>query len=75
MAERFEIFRPGSLLFTRVDETEAFGTAFSLAARLRKPLSFLGTGQQIPDDLEPATREAVLDLLWQSHPSAASRAA
>jgi flagellar biosynthesis protein FlhF len=65
MAERFAIFRPGSLLFTRVDETDAFGTAFSLGVRLRKPLSFLGTGQQIPEDLEPATRERILDLLWQ----------
>lgn len=64
VADRFEIFRPASLLFTRLDETESFGTAFSLAARRACPISFLGTGQEIPDDLEPATRERILGLLW-----------
>ena len=64
VAERFEIFRPSSLLFTRVDETACFGTAFSLSVRQAKPISFLGTGQDIPDDLAPATKERILSLLW-----------
>jgi flagellar biosynthesis protein FlhF len=64
VADRFEIFRPSSLLFTRLDETDAFGTAFSLAVRRGKPISFLGTGQEIPDDLLPASRERILGLLW-----------
>lgn len=62
--ERYAIFRPGRLLFTRLDETDTFGTAVSAAIRHGKPLSFLGTGQEIPDDLEPATRERVMSLLW-----------
>lgn len=64
VAERFEIFRPSSLLFTRLDETASFGTAFSLSVRQRKPMSFFGTGQEIPDDVAPATKERVLSLLW-----------
>lgn len=64
VAECFEIFRPSSLLFTRLDETACFGTAFSLSVRRGKPISFLGTGQEIPDDIAPATRERVLSLLW-----------
>jgi len=64
VAERFEIFRPSSLLFTRLDETASFGTAFSLSARQAKPISFLGTGQEIPDDIAPATKERILSLLW-----------
>ena len=64
VAERFEIFRPSSLLFTRVDETACFGTAFSLSVRQGKPISFLGTGQEIPDDVAPATKERILSLLW-----------
>lgn len=63
VAERFEIFRPSSLLFTRLDETAGFGTAFSLSARLSKPISYLGTGQEIPDDIAPATKERILSLL------------
>ena len=64
VAERFEIFRPSSLLFTRLDETACFGTAFSLSVRQAKPISFLGTGQEIPDDAAPATKERILSLLW-----------
>jgi flagellar biosynthesis protein FlhF len=64
VAERFEIFRPSSLLFTRLDETACFGTAFSLSVRQAKPVSFLGTGQEIPEDVAPATKERILSLLW-----------
>jgi len=64
VAERFQIFHPSSLLFTRLDETACFGTAFSLSVRQAKPISFLGTGQEIPDDAAPATRERILSLLW-----------
>ena len=64
VADRFEIFRPASLIFTRLDETDCFGTAFSLAVRRARPISFLGTGQEIPEDLEPATRERIVGLLW-----------
>jgi flagellar biosynthesis protein FlhF len=64
VAERFEIFRPSSLLFTRLDETACFGTAFSLSVRQRRPMSFLGTGQEIPDDVAQATKERILSLLW-----------
>ena len=63
VAERYEIFHPASLLFTRLDETAGFGTAFSLSVRLGKPISFLSTGQEIPDDVAPATKERMLSLL------------
>ena len=61
--ERFEIFRPAKLLVTRLDETDSLGAVVSEAARTGKPLSFLSTGQQIPEDLEPATKQRVMDLV------------
>jgi flagellar biosynthesis protein FlhF len=61
--DRFEIFRPAKLIFTRLDETEAYGSILSLAARTGKPVSFLTAGQRIPEDLEPASRERIVDLL------------
>ncbi len=64
VAERFEVFRPASVLFTRLDEAACFGTAFSLSLRRRKPISFLSTGQEIPEDLAPASKERILSLLW-----------
>ncbi len=75
VAERYEIFHPSSLLFTRLDETAYFGTAFSLSVRQAKPISFLGTGQEIPDDVAPATKERILSLLWPQTLSARRLAA
>jgi flagellar biosynthesis protein FlhF len=63
--DRFEIFRPSKLLFTRVDETSSFGPAFSEAARTAKPISFLATGQQVPEDLQEAAKARVVELLLE----------
>jgi flagellar biosynthesis protein FlhF len=61
--DRFEIFRPNRLLFTKLDETESFGPLLSEAVRTGKPVSFLTNGQAIPEDLEPATSERLVDLV------------
>jgi flagellar biosynthesis protein FlhF len=53
---RYQIFQPKKLLFTRLDETDRFGTIINEASKRALPVSFLATGQQIPDDIEPATK-------------------
>ncbi len=73
--DRFEIFRPSKLLFTRLDESETFGSILDQAVRTGKPVSFLAAGQQIPEDLEPASRERVVDLLLERQATAALAAA
>ncbi len=62
-AERYSVFRPGKILFTKVDETESPGAVVSQAVRSRLPISFFGTGQQVPEDLEPAGLDWVCGLL------------
>jgi flagellar biosynthesis protein FlhF len=64
--DRFEIFRPARLLFTGLDETDSFGPVFAEAARTGKPLSFFSTGQRVPEDLEPASQERLIDLILRS---------
>jgi flagellar biosynthesis protein FlhF len=59
--DRYEIFQPDKLLFTRLDETDRYGTLVSEAARRSLPISFLATGQTIPDDLEAASKESIVD--------------
>ncbi|HLH38317.1 MAG TPA: GTPase [Bryobacteraceae bacterium] len=61
--ERYEIFQPKKFLFTRIDETASFGALLNEAWRRERPISFLATGQQIPDDLEAATREKIGGLI------------
>jgi flagellar biosynthesis protein FlhF len=63
MVDRFEVFRPQNLLFTRMDETGSFGPIFSEAARTSKPLSFFSAGQRIPEDVEAAGRSKLISLV------------
>jgi flagellar biosynthesis protein FlhF len=73
VAQRYEIFGPSKLLFTRLDETETFGPILSQSVRMGKPVSYLSRGQRIPEDLEAATREVILDLVLKAKPAGQSR--
>jgi len=53
-----------SLAFTRLDESWSFGEIFNLSSKWSLPLSFFSTGQVIPDDLERATRERVVERIF-----------
>jgi flagellar biosynthesis protein FlhF len=75
VVDRFEIFRPRKLLFTRLDETESFGSILNEAARTRKPVSFLTFGQRIPEDLEAATKSRIVELLLTGRTAQAAAAA
>jgi flagellar biosynthesis protein FlhF len=70
MTDRFHLFRAGKLLFTRLDETTSAATIFSEAARTQKPLSFFSHGQSVPEDLQPATKDEVIDSLVRQLPDA-----
>ena len=60
---RFGVFPPSKLVFTHRDETGSYGTIWNEAARTGKALSILGTGQPVPEDLEAATWDRILNLV------------
>jgi flagellar biosynthesis protein FlhF len=66
--DAFLPFGPAKLLFTRLDETDATAAMFCEAARTGMPLSFFGTGQSIPEDLEPASTTRVVGTLVRQLP-------
>ena len=45
------------IIFSKLDETNDFETIFTLTNRLGVPLSYLTTGQNVPDDIEVVTAE------------------
>jgi flagellar biosynthesis protein FlhF len=60
--------------FEPLDETACYGGVLSLAIETGRPVSFLCSGQSIPEDIEPATRAALLRLIG-AEPHAAATAA
>jgi flagellar biosynthesis GTPase FlhF len=73
--ERWSIFHPQRLAFTKLDETSAYGPMFAVAARSGLPVSFLTNGQRIPEDFEFASERRVLDLLLGEEPISRAAAA
>ena len=52
-----------SVIFTKLDESTAYGSLFNHAIRFKKPLSYLTVGQKVPEDIEVASSERLVDLL------------
>ena len=66
LLENLVHFRPfgcRALLFTKLDETQCYGSILNGLSYARLPLSFFTDGQQVPDDLEAASPERLADLL------------
>ena len=62
-ADRYQIFHPSKLLFTRLDEAACYGALLSESVRTARPISFLAGGQQVPEDLMEASQEYLAGLL------------
>ncbi len=54
-----------SVLFTKLDECMHCGSLFNHFIRFKLPINYLTTGQRVPEDMEIATPERLIDLLLQ----------
>ncbi len=52
-----------ALIFTKIDEADALGTIFNQMIYTGKPLSYLGTGPVVPEDIELVTPYRLMDLI------------
>jgi len=69
-AKVFAATRPTALAITKLDETRTPAGLVHGAVATGLPVSLLGFGQRVPEDIAPATRGAILDYLL---PRAAAR--
>lgn len=60
---RFSMFRPSYLLATKLDESYSLGEFFNAYVCQPMPLSYFTVGQRVPQDIEPARKEAFVDRL------------
>jgi flagellar biosynthesis protein FlhF len=61
--DRFADTRPSRVVLTRLDEAESIGPLVSVLRDRRLPLSYFGTGQNVPADLQRATSAALADWI------------
>lgn len=63
MLASWSIFAPSRLIITHMDETSAMGGVLTAGIDGGIPYSFFCSGQNVPDDLEPANLERLLAFL------------
>ncbi len=63
ITRRFGELPTPSVLFTKLDESTTYGSLFNHAIRFKMPIGYLTTGQKVPEDIEVASKERLVDLL------------
>lgn len=62
LAEQFNRVGYNRLIFTKLDETAAYGNLLNLMTANKTPLAYLTDGPKVPGDLKAATADAVIEL-------------
>jgi flagellar biosynthesis protein FlhF len=63
LAQAFAPLRVSRVVITRLDEAVGFGVILNVIDRLRLKLSYVATGQNVPQDLEPACSDRLAELI------------
>jgi flagellar biosynthesis protein FlhF len=61
--DRFSQIRADRLILTKLDEAEGFGAILGVLGQANRLVSYLTTGQTVPDDIEPAQRGRLARLM------------
>ena len=62
-ADNFRCLNYQSYIFTKKDETQKCGTILNQIMKQNLPVSYITTGQNVPEDIEQAEREKLLKLI------------
>ncbi|WP_019119135.1 flagellar biosynthesis protein FlhF [Brevibacillus massiliensis] len=61
--ENFSDVPVSKVIFTKSDETSTYGSIVNVACRFHLSLSYITTGQNVPDDIVEATSEVVANFI------------
>ena len=61
--EKYRFLDDYKIIITKVDEASAFGTLINVPILTEKSISFMTTGQSVPDDIEVVTVDKIMSLL------------
>ncbi len=61
--DRFAAVQVDRLILTKLDEADSLGGVLGLLVTSSRPVSYLTTGQAVPDDIEPADRMRLARLI------------
>lgn len=62
-ARRFDALPVHNLIVTKVDETKTLGSLLNVLGKIGKPISYITTGQSIPEDIELANPQRLARMM------------
>jgi flagellar biosynthesis protein FlhF len=62
--DRFKVMSPDYLLFTKLDEAVSFGSVLNTAKKFGLAISYITTGQNVPDDIRQARSTDLASLVY-----------
>ncbi|MBU3126630.1 flagellar biosynthesis protein FlhF [Clostridium tagluense] len=61
--EGYQILNYNSIIVTKLDETSTYGSILNILETAKKPLSFVTTGQNVPDDIKELSEDKIISLI------------
>jgi flagellar biosynthesis protein FlhF len=59
----FGILEYENIIITKLDETSVYGSILNIVELAKKPISFLTTGQNVPDDIKCFSKKEIINLI------------
>jgi flagellar biosynthesis protein FlhF len=63
IVEGYKVLNYNNVIITKLDETSTYGSVLNILEAARKPLSFITTGQNVPDDIKSISASEVSNLI------------
>jgi len=61
--EGYQILHYNSIIVTKLDETSTYGSILNILEAAQVPLSFVSTGQNVPDDIKELSADKIVSLI------------
>jgi flagellar biosynthesis protein FlhF len=65
VVKRFKVLLPNRIVFSKVDEAISLGYILNIAFKTKLPLSYITTGQTVPDDIAVAEPNLIANLIYK----------
>ncbi|MCB2291933.1 flagellar biosynthesis protein FlhF [Clostridium algoriphilum] len=61
--EGYQILHYNSIIVTKLDETSTYGSILNILESAKIPISFVSTGQNVPDDIKELSADRIVSLI------------
>ena len=63
IVEGYKVLNYNNIIITKLDETSTYGSILNIINYAKKPLSYVTTGQNVPDDIKCLDSEEIINLI------------